>query len=63
MIEIQKGCCKICKRPINKFYVDHCHKIKEVRGLLCQQCNLMLGMVKDNIKTLENAIKYLRRKR
>lgn len=53
--------CKICKSPPgNKgLYVDHCHENGEVRGLLCQYCNTMLGMAKDNPDTLYQAIDYL----
>ena len=51
--------CGICNTKPNKLYVDHCHTSGNVRGLLCQQCNTMLGMAKDNITTLRNAIRYL----
>lgn len=54
--------CKICgnkprKRPLA---VDHDHVTGRIRGLLCTRCNLMLGYAKDNIKTLEAGIIYLR---
>ena len=39
--------------------MDHCHKTKKIRGLLCHTCNSGLGMFKDNIEYLKNAIKYL----
>jgi len=51
--------CAICKEPPIKFYVDHCHTNGHVRGLLCRHCNSLLGMAKDNIMTLQNAIGYL----
>lgn len=41
--------------------IDHCHKTKKVRGLLCHKCNVALGLVNDNTVTLERMIKYLRR--
>lgn len=60
----QKGCCKICNiHQINitrKLAVDHCHKTQEVRGLLCNNCNTALGLFKDNITTMANAINYLK---
>ncbi|WP_416142000.1 endonuclease domain-containing protein [Escherichia coli] len=34
-----------------------------MRGLLCDDCNIALGKMKDNIETLQNAIDYLKEKR
>lgn len=58
----QKGGCAICKRPV-RLGVDHSHKTKKVRGLLCDHCNLLLGHAQDNIKILRAAIRYLKRTR
>lgn len=55
----QKGCCAICRKPVEKLRIDHCHKTKEVRGLLCHHCNVALGHLKDDIQILRNAIEYL----
>ena len=33
--------------------VDHCHSGGHVRGLLCNSCNIGLGMFKDNIESLK----------
>lgn len=57
----QDGRCAICfgsqaHRPLS---VDHCHKTKTVRGLLCDQCNLALGKFKDNEIVMLRAIRYL----
>ena len=53
--------CMICKSPpSNKsLHIDHDHKTKIVRGLLCHGCNTALGLMKDNINILLEAIKYL----
>lgn len=56
----QKGLCAICLKK-EKLDVDHCHKTKKVRGLLCRPCNLMLGKFNDDPKILRRAIRYLRR--
>lgn len=62
----QKGLCKICNiemtrksREARAVNVDHCHMTGEVRGLLCQNCNKMLGYCKDDPDILRNAIIYL----
>lgn len=62
----QEGRCKICgtteahKRVKRRFAVDHCHKTGKVRGLLCNKCNVGLGMFEDNIESLISAISYLK---
>lgn len=54
------GKCEICK--LSKLLcVDHNHNTRKVRGLLCGNCNSLLGFVNDNIDTLDNAIRYLRK--
>ena len=69
MILDQNNVCAICKQPeteltqnkdIRPLSVDHDHTTNQVRGLLCNACNNMLGRAKENISTLENAIKYLK---
>ncbi|MGW4393314.1 endonuclease VII domain-containing protein [Streptomyces sp. NPDC004685] len=39
--------------------VDHCHACGLARGLLCMDCNIVLGKVKDNPDTLSRMINYL----
>jgi len=39
--------------------VDHNHETGEIRGLLCQKCNAMLGMANDDPVILRTAIEYL----
>lgn len=60
----QGGLCKICRRPPrgrwDRLHVDHDHVTGEVRGLLCNNCNMVLGRVLDSIEILEAAIEYLR---
>lgn len=58
----QGGKCKICGKtlPEGKYLsVDHDKETGEIRGLLCPQCNTLLGMAKDNVDILINAIEYL----
>ena len=58
----QGGVCKICGKPNKggiRLVVDHDHGTEKVRGLLCTNCNLMLGHSQDNPETLRLAIEYL----
>lgn len=59
----QNNCCAICKttdwgKPSPS--IDHCHTTGKVRGLLCNNCNRAIGLLKDNKEVLKNAIKYLK---
>lgn len=52
--------CQTCGIHITgKKCIDHCHKTKEVRGILCHNCNTALGLIKDNKQTLQNMLQYL----
>jgi len=57
----QHGVCKICGRPplCKKLAVDHSHKTGKVRGLLCSQCNQILGLASDEPTILRLAAIYL----
>lgn len=58
--------CELCSGTNvdgRRLSVDHCHASGKIRGLLCNSCNLALGMFKDDIAVLERAINYVRRHR
>ena len=62
LLVLQNNCCSICKNSFSSSkatHIDHCHTTKKVRGILCSNCNTMLGLSKDNQEILKNAIKYL----
>ncbi|MFC7275010.1 endonuclease VII domain-containing protein [Paractinoplanes rhizophilus] len=42
-----------------KLVVDHCHRTRRVRGLLCVGCNAAIGHFRDDEETLRSAIAYL----
>ena len=63
MLEVQGGVCKICSANPEKgrrLSVDHCHTTGRIRGLLCSNCNLAIGSMRDNPLFLESAAQYLR---
>lgn len=61
--------CAICNKPETKKYkgqivdlsVDHNHITGEIRGLLCNACNVGIGLLESDkgIELLEKAIKYI----
>lgn len=64
MLKEQDGKCAICQTDApggrhGTWFIDHCHESKEVRGLLCYNCNTGLGAFKDNVHSLARAIEYL----
>lgn len=62
LLEDQGGVCAICQNECPTGYalaIDHCHETKEIRGLLCGNCNNGLGRFKDSTKLMKLAIEYL----
>lgn len=63
MFEEQEGKCKICGRHQSdmetSLAIYHDHNTGIVRGLLCNKCNVAIGLLNDNIGSLQAAIQYL----
>ena len=67
MLDKQDHRCAICRESetavingkVKRLAVDHCHESGQVRALLCQRCNLVLGQLGDRWLTLDNVIEYL----
>jgi hypothetical protein len=67
MLQEQKGLCKFCRNPetrvrqgvICELSVDHDHKTKVVRGLVCGRCNFAL-IRNHTIESAEKLLKYLK---
>lgn len=65
LLAAQDGVCAICDSPepgrrrSDFMPVDHDHVTGEVRGILCHDCNTLLGAARDNPTTLRRAILYL----
>jgi len=66
-LEEQKGVCAICAKPesgtrngiVRWLNVDHNHETNEVRGLLCTNCNVAVGMMFEDRNIMRAAITYL----
>lgn len=64
LFESQGRCCAVCKSPYpgrknGQWSTDHSRKTGEVRGIVCNGCNLALGHVKDDPDRLRMLIQYL----
>lgn len=61
--EKQQGKCAICEevpKTARGLHIDHCHKTKAVRGLLCHGCNVGIGSLREDPAIFFKAISYLK---
>jgi hypothetical protein len=58
--KINGGKCFICEKKDKKMCLDHNHKTKKIRGILCDSCNRGIGLLNDDIILLQKAIDYLK---
>ena len=72
MWDAQEGRCAGCQEelahPLRKemkmglpLEIDHCHETGVVRGLLCCECNGLMGKLQDNADTFKNLNEHLRK--
>lgn len=60
MFDKQNGVCYICgKKDLKPLSIDHCHKSGKKRKLLCNNCNLILGLCYENKTILKKIIDYI----
>lgn len=59
----QGGKCLICQKTEEqvrtKLGIDHCHKTKKIRGLLCSRCNYYIGYIKESPEVIRRLLSYL----
>ena len=65
LLKKQKGVCGICGLDRKdsrgrEMPVDHDHVTGRVRGILCDHCNRILGLLKDDPAVLRAAVAYLK---
>ncbi len=59
----QDGKCKICGKELpdgQYLVVDHNKETGEVRGLLCKDCNIGLGLFREQKEVMKKAVDYLK---
>ena len=65
LLESQNQRCAICRRHKDEFkralHVDHTHSNNQIRGLLCVNCNQMLGHSMEKEENLRRGIEYLQK--
>lgn len=63
MFKEQDGKCYLCSAPPppgRPLCVDHCHRTKKIRHLLCSKCNFFLGHIEANgVDLVNRALTYL----
>ena len=77
MLESQNHKCAICgieikflkgKKSLGRgnygrgnAHIDHDHNTKEIRGILCANCNIGIGNLQEDTNIIASALKYLKR--
>ena len=62
MLNTQQGKCAGCGEELwRELNIDHNHKTKAVRGLLCGPCNRALGSLKESPERIVGLLKYIER--
>lgn len=59
MFKAQDGKCSICQEHMDDPHIDHVETPFRVRALLCHNCNVSLGLMKENPERLRAAAAYL----
>ena len=55
------GECPMCNKYTDSWVLDHAHDTDEMRGYICNNCNLGLGHFDDNPAFLERAAAWVRK--
>jgi hypothetical protein len=59
----QGNLCKICSIDMTTTSkgacLDHCHSTGKIRGFLCNNCNLGIGLLGDTYSRVKQAVDYL----
>jgi len=65
LLQDQNSSCAICGIHTSEtqkgLVVDHNYETRTVRGLLCNNCNVALGLLQDSVIYLSSAIEYLQK--
>lgn len=60
LIGVKPIVCNVCLGARSlRLVVDHDHKTDEIRGWLCDKCNLALGYLGDDVETINRLAEYM----
>jgi hypothetical protein len=63
IMERQDFCCAICRCELTSgprdTAIDHCHDSGYARGILCTQCNIGIGFLKESPMIMHSAAGYI----
>lgn len=58
-----RGKCDLCKSEFGangrSLSIDHCHTTGRIRGMLCDRCNTVIGLFRDDPNLIQAAYQYL----
>jgi hypothetical protein len=57
----QRHACQICGELGRRLHIDHDHRSGRVRGLLCNDCNVAIGVMNERPDWMRRALNYLER--
>jgi hypothetical protein len=60
MLVEQDGNCFLCGKPMSRPHIDHNHKTKQVRKLLCGGCNMAVGIIEADPTWITRTQEYLK---
>jgi hypothetical protein len=67
ILERQRNRCAVCKAKTpggaGSWHIDHDHLTGQVRGLLCNNCNLAVGLLQDDPEIIRAAARYVAKHR
>ncbi len=71
MFQEQNGLCACCGQPelyagnngqrTKLLALDHDHQTSKVRQLLCHRCNIVIGLIQENLNLCDNLKDYIMR--
>jgi DNA-directed RNA polymerase subunit RPC12/RpoP len=65
ILKTQDYKCKICGKIFSKNiknlkpHIDHNHKTNKIRGILCHNCNVALGLFNEDYDIILSALEYV----